>query len=193
MKKKVNIAIFASGRGSNARTIVEYFKGHPYIRVVLILSNRRKAGVFDIATENNIPKKYFSKEEWQSPKNIIETLHANNVNVVVLAGFLLLIHREIINNFQQRILNIHPSLLPKHGGKGMYGSRVHEAVKACRDTESGMTIHLVNEKFDEGRVLFQEKVPILPSDSAEAIASKVLKLEHRFYAPVIESYIESQF
>lgn len=179
----------ASGTGSNARKIVEYFSKHEHINVSLLASNKKQAGVLGICEEYEIDKFVFNKSYFYGSEDFVNVLKSQNIDFVILAGFLWMIPKYLIEAYKDRILNIHPSLLPKHGGKGMYGHYVHEAVKAAGETETGITIHLVNEEYDRGRAIFQRKVQLEVSDDPETIASKVLELEHEFFPRVIEDYI----
>jgi phosphoribosylglycinamide formyltransferase-1 len=188
-KEKQHIAIFASGGGSNARKIIEYFKNSETIAVRLVVSNKKDAGVLDIAHSSDIETLVVNRADFACEDQLLPELRARNIDYIVLAGFLLLVPAYLVSAFPQRIFNIHPALLPKHGGKGMYGHFVHEAVKAAGDTESGMTIHWVDEHYDEGTILFQARCPLAPEDTPEEIARKVLELEHRYYAEVIEKTI----
>jgi phosphoribosylglycinamide formyltransferase 1 len=184
-----NIAIFASGSGSNAKKIMEYFEEHPSIRVALVVSDRSKAGVLEHAKAHHIPTLIINKKSFYESEEILEIFNTYSVNFLVLAGFLLLIPSYLVRKYPHHILNIHPALLPKYGGKGMYGIHVHRAVRAANETTSGMTIHRVNEHYDEGDILFQASCMVAPEDSPEDIAAKVLQLEHRHYAEVIEQAI----
>lgn len=186
-----NIAIFASGGGSNARKIIEYFKDSPVARVVLVVSNKRDAGVLAIATEHGIPTEVISRQVFYESESILEVLDRHKVGFVALAGFLWLVPVYLVRAFPGKIVNIHPALLPKYGGKGMYGMHVHEAVHAAGETQSGMTIHLVNEHYDEGDIVFQASCALDPGDSAEEIARKVLRLEHRYFPETIEKIIQN--
>lgn len=186
---KTNIAIFASGGGSNARKIMEHFRNHPSVSVALVVCNRREAGVLDIAAEYNIPSLIISKSNFYETDDILETLINHKISYIVLAGFLLLVPKYIISRFPKKIINIHPALLPKYGGKGMYGHHVHEAVKVAGDTISGITIHFCNEKYDEGDYIFQAQCPLSPDDTPQDIARKVLALEHKHFAQVIEKVV----
>lgn len=188
-KEKQHIAIFASGGGSNARKIIEYFKNSETIAVRLVVSNKKDAGVLDIAHAFDIETLVVNRADFAREDQLLPELRARNIDYIVLAGFLLLVPAYLVSAFPQRIFNIHPALLPKHGGKGMYGHFVHEAVKAAGDTESGMTIHWVDEHYDEGTIFFQARCPLAPEDTPEEIARKVLELEHRYYAEVIEKTI----
>lgn len=191
MPSEINskLAILASGGGSNADKICTYFKGHPTIKAGLIISNRKAAGVFQVAERHNIETLYLPKEKWSNPVEIIEILHSRQITHLVLAGFLLHVPDLLIKAFSGRIINIHPSLLPRHGGKGMYGHHVHEAVKNAGELTTGMTIHEVNEHYDEGKIIFQKEIDIAQADTPEQIASKVLVLEHTYYSPTIERWI----
>lgn len=188
-KEKQHIAIFASGGGSNARKIIEHFRNSETIAVRLVVSNKKDAGVLDIAHASGIETFVVNRADFAREDQLLPELRARNIDYIVLAGFLLLVPAYLVSAFPQRIFNIHPALLPKYGGKGMYGHFVHEAVKAAGETESGMTIHLVNEQYDKGDILFQARCTLLPEDTPEEIARKVLVLEHRYYAEVIEKTI----
>ena len=187
------IAVFASGGGSNAQKILQYFRGHKTIEVGLVLSNKVNAGVFELAKNFQVHSILLSKSQIINPTEILELLDENNIDVIVLAGYLKKIPLELIQTYPDRILNIHPSLLPKYGGKGMYGITVHKAVKLNKDLISGPTIHLVSEEYDKGRILFQKKIPITISHTTEQIAAEVLKVEHEEYANVIEGYINQYY
>ena len=187
--KEFRLAIFASGGGSNAEKIIEYFKDHPRIEVILVLSNNAKAGVLQRAARHSLQSIVVSKDEFNDETGLLATLQKAKVTHVVLAGFLWLIPRFLTTAYPDRIINIHPALLPKYGGKGMYGLRVHQAVKQAGENESGITIHLVNEVYDEGRILFQKSCRITDDMTAEQIASCVLTLEHQYYPRVIERWV----
>jgi phosphoribosylglycinamide formyltransferase 1 len=189
MTPKQRIAIFASGNGSNAEEIVRYFQVHPSIEVALVLSNNAKAFVLERAAKWNIPYKVFDKNQFRESDEVIGWLKEHSITHVVLAGFLWLVPINLIKAFPGRIINIHPALLPKFGGKGMYGSKVHEAVKASGEKETGITIHSVNENYDEGEVLFQTSCIVEPTDTALDIAAKVNQLEYKYYPVVIEKWI----
>jgi phosphoribosylglycinamide formyltransferase 1 len=184
-----HIAIFASGRGTNAQSIIEHFKNHPSIKVALVVTNNPKAGVIKIAHSHKIISAIVSKEFMSSEEKMLRLLQAQQIEMIVLAGFLQLIPSFLLTHFPKKIINIHPALLPKHGGKGMYGLKVHEAVLAGRDSETGITIHYVNEHYDEGEVVIQQKVSISPMDTADTLAQKVLALEHEWYPKTIESLL----
>jgi len=184
-----HIAIFASGTGSNATKIVEYFADNENIQVSLIVSNKANAAVLDMAVDNDIPSHLISRTEFYETRNILKIFNTYHIDFVVLAGFLWLIPPYLVESFPNRIVNIHPALLPAYGGKGMYGMNVHRAVKTAGESESGMTIHFVNAKYDEGSIIFQAKVKLLPSDRAEDIQKKVLELEHKHYAELVDKIV----
>ena len=184
-----HIAIFASGTGSNATKIVEYFADNKNIQVSLIVSNKATAGVLDMAAANDIPTHLLSRAEFYQTEDILKVFNAYSVDFVVLAGFLWLVPSYLVESFPNRIVNIHPALLPAYGGKGMYGMNVHRAVKAAGEHESGMTIHFVNVKYDEGDIIFQAKTKLLATDTPEDIQKKVLRLEHKHYAELIDEIV----
>ncbi|WP_420384885.1 phosphoribosylglycinamide formyltransferase [Roseivirga sp.] len=188
MNKK-RLSIFASGSGSNAEKFFEHFKSHPEIEIVSIFTNNKSAGVIQRAERFGIPHHIYNRTYWETGEVIIDILKHEQVDFIVLAGFMLLIPGQLVSAFPNRIFNIHPALLPKYGGQGMYGMNVHKAVKAAGETESGLTIHFVNEAYDEGQILFQEKCQLDSTDSAEDIAAKVLKLEHKNYPKVVEQEV----
>lgn len=187
-----NIAIFASGGGSNALKIIQHFNGSAVGRVALLVSNRPNAGVLRIAEEYGISTQIIDRQCFYETEDILEVLEKHKIGFVALAGFLWLVPGYLVRAFPRRMLNIHPALLPKFGGKGMYGHHVHEAVKATGETETGMTIHFVNEHYDDGDLVFQAKCSVSPEDSAEDIARNVLALEHRFFPEIIEKVILEQ-
>ena len=192
MSKSVkNIAILASGAGSNAQKILEYFSDRMDIAVPLIISNKKEAGVLNIAKLASIDTFVVTRDTFYSTTDLLIELDKRNIDFIVLAGFLWLIPPYLIQHYPDRIINIHPALLPKYGGKGMYGHFVHEAVHLAKDTHSGITIHFVNEKYDEGSIVFQERCEILPSDQPEDIAKKVQVLEHSYYPTVIDQLVSS--
>jgi phosphoribosylglycinamide formyltransferase 1 len=186
---KFRIAIFASGSGSNAEEIIKYFKQHGHVGVVLVLTNNPQAFVLDRAKRLNVSSKVFSREMFRQPGEVLQWLKESQVTHIVLAGFLWLIPEYLIKAYPDRIVNIHPALLPKYGGKGMYGAKVHESVKAAGEKETGITIHLVNEKYDEGKILFQGRCKVEESYSPEKIAECVHKLEYEHYPKVIDQWI----
>ena len=197
------IAIFASGSGTNAERIILHFQNHAFIRVALVLSNRADAFVLERAKKFNVPFRIFNRQQFpahpahlpdgqaggRETYDVLNWLKQENISHIVLAGFMWLMPEKIIQNFPDRIINIHPALLPKFGGKGMYGHLVHEAVKASGDKETGITIHLVNEKYDEGKILFQARCEVNFNDSTEQIAEKVHALEYRHFPEQIENWI----
>ncbi len=191
MNQKFRVAIFASGSGSNAEKIAIYFQEHPLIRVVLILSNNPHALVLERAKKLKVPFTVFNREEFTSSK-VLGWLKEYEVTHVVLAGFLWLVPASLLKAYPEKIINIHPALLPKFGGKGMYGMKIHELVRQSNETETGITIHLVNDKFDEGVILYQGKCEVLASDTPEQIAHKVHQLEYAWYPKIIERWILSE-
>lgn len=180
-----NIAIFASGTGSNARNIIGYFKNSTDVRVALIVSNKKDAGVLDIAREHDIPVQVIDRRMFYETEEILTILRRHKIDFIVLAGFLWLIPEYLVKAFDRKMVNIHPALLPKYGGKGMYGMRVHEAVKAAGETETGITIHYVNEHYDKGDFVFQTRCAVAAEDTPADIARKVQQLEHRYFPEVI--------
>jgi phosphoribosylglycinamide formyltransferase-1 len=186
------IAIFASGSGTNAQRIIECFKGHPVISVDLVLSNNPEAFVLTRAKLADIPTMVFSRQEFYESERILILLKEKNITLIVLAGFLWLIPDYLLREYAGRIVNIHPALLPKYGGKGMYGMRVHESVIQSGDRESGITIHMVNDKYDEGQIIFQARCPVDPGDTSESLAEKIHLLEYEHYPQVIESLLNKR-
>ena len=186
---KTNIAIFASGNGTNAEEIIKYFKDHNTIRVALILSNNPGAYVLTRAKNHQIPHYVFSREQLYKTRAVAEILKLNGIDFIVLAGFMWLVPEYLVKSYPNKMVNIHPALLPKYGGKGMYGDRVHEAVVANKEKESGITIHWVNEKYDEGNIIFQARCKVAPGDTPRDVAAKVHKLEYEYYPKVIEKLI----
>lgn len=189
MSRKSRIVIFASGGGTNAEKIIKYFRSHPSIEVVLVLSNNPGAFVLTRAETFGIETNVFDRQQFTESQIVLGWLRDKEVTHVVLAGFLWLIPGYLIDAFPDRIINIHPALLPAYGGKGMYGMKVHEAVRNANEKETGITIHLVNKKYDDGRVLFQAKCPVGAGDTPEQIAEKVHCLEYESYPRVIEKWI----
>jgi phosphoribosylglycinamide formyltransferase-1 len=184
-----NIALFASGAGSNAQKIIEYFKGHNQIKVVLIVCNKPDAGVISIAKGAEIPVLPVEKEKFFRGNSYTDELKERGIGFIVLAGFLWKIPDALIKAFPGKIINIHPALLPNYGGKGMYGSKVHEAVIANKEKESGITIHYVDEQYDHGDIIFQARVPVETSDSPQTLAQKIHRLEHAFYPKIVEETV----
>ena len=182
------IALFASGSGTNVENIANYFIDNTEIEIALVLSNKRNAFVLQRAKNMNIPSIIFNREQFKDTNDIVNVLKDNNIDLVVLAGFLWLIPTNLIKAFPNKIINIHPALLPKYGGKGMYGDIVHESVVANNEKESGITIHFVNEKYDEGNIIFQAKCEVLSSDTADDVANKVHALEYKHFPKVIGKF-----
>jgi phosphoribosylglycinamide formyltransferase-1 len=189
MKEMKNIAVFASGSGSNAENVIRRFHDSARIRVAVILSNKPDAGVHERAERLGVPSFVFTNVEFNEGNLILQKLSEYETHFIVLAGFLLRIPADIIRAYPERIINIHPSLLPAYGGKGMYGDYVHRAVVAAGETRTGITIHYVNEHYDEGAIVFQADCPVLPSDTADDVAAKVHELEYRHYPRVIEELL----
>ena len=187
MKK---IAIFASGSGSNAENIANYFKENKDVEVALIVANNPEAYVIERARKLNIPCEVVTKAEFVTADGIVDMMHSYGIDFIVLAGFLLLVPKKLIEAYPARIVNIHPALLPKHGGKGMYGDRVHKAVVECGDTESGITIHLIDAEYDKGTTFFQAKCPVLPTDTPDDVAAKVHALEYEHFPHVIAEILQ---
>ena len=184
------LIVFASGRGSNARAIIDYFKKNGGAEVALIVTNKADAGVIDIARAEDIP--YIVAKGQQLKEHLfIEELFSYNPSLIVLAGFLLKIPEGIIETFRNRIVNIHPALLPKWGGKGMWGHHVHGAVLEAGELQSGITIHLVDEEYDRGATLLQATCPVLPGDDADTLAGRIHRLEHFYYPRAIRFLLES--
>ncbi len=186
MKK---IAIFASGSGSNAENIYEYFKTNKEVKITYILTNRKDAKVIERAQRLDIPFKYFTKEEFNSVE-FVDFLK-EQADLIVLAGFLLKIPESLTKAFENKMVNIHPALLPKYGGKGMYGDHVHKAVVANNETETGITIHYVNENYDEGAIIFQASTGVVPEDTYDTVADKVHQLEYKHFPEVIEQVLDN--
>ena len=188
---QVRLAVFASGKGTNAARIFEYFSYHKYIQVVLVVCNRKEAGVLEVAKKAAIPS-VLCDSRVECPQKILQVLTAYKVDFIVLAGFLRLIPIEIIQKFEEKILNIHPALLPKYGGKGMYGKYAHAQVLQDQAVCTGITIHLVNEKYDQGKILFQASVPLSEHNrrTVQWLAERVSVLEQQHYPRVILETIE---
>jgi len=185
------IAIFASGAGSNAAEIIDHFRSHDTIRVVLVVSNKPEAGVLDIAGKEHISSLIIEKEPFFRGSAYLEELKEKGVDFIVLAGFLWKVPSALVKAYPGRIINIHPALLPKYGGKGMYGRFVHEAVVEAKETETGITIHYVDELYDHGQVIFQTSIALTPEDTPETVAQKVHRLEHQHFPKIIEAVVAS--
>ena len=183
------IAIFASGSGSNAEKICTYFSGRTDVEVSLILTNNPQAGVIQRARKLHIPVVVFDRKTFYETERILNLLQNEGVDFIVLAGFMMLIPEFLVKGYPDRMVNIHPALLPKHGGKGMYGHFVHEAVVEAKDKQSGITIHFVNEHYDEGNIIFQETCDVLETDSPDDVAAKVQVLEHQHYPRVVDEVV----
>ena len=181
-----NIAIFGSGSGTNAENIINYFANGKTVRATVVLSNKQEAGIHERARKLGVPSFSFSYSEFKEGIPVLKKLADYAVDFIVLAGFLPLVSPVVVDAFRDRIINIHPALLPKFGGKGMYGAHVHEAVVAAGETKTGITIHYVNERYDEGTVIFQAACPVLPDDTANDVAAKVHELEYKYFPQVIE-------
>jgi phosphoribosylglycinamide formyltransferase-1 len=185
----IKIAILASGSGSNAQRITEYFRERNTCTVDLILSNNKDAYVLERARNLGVTTATFNRQEFYESSFVIDMLNEHSIEYIILAGFLWMVPEKLLLRYPGRILNIHPALLPKYGGKGMYGESVHEAIISNRDKESGITIHLVNDRYDEGRILFQAKCSIEETDTPLSLANKIHILEYRYFPLVIENYI----
>ncbi|MDO9679993.1 MAG: phosphoribosylglycinamide formyltransferase [Bacteroidales bacterium] len=188
----VNIAIFASGSGTNAENIIRYFTRNPSVQVKLVLTNREDAYVLKRAEKLGVPGIIFSANELKEGTKVDDILADNKIDYLILAGFLLKVPERIVSRYRGRIINIHPALLPKYGGKGMYGNKVHQAVVDSLEKESGITIHLVDEVYDNGETLFQAKCTLDPDESAETLAAKIHKLEKEHFSRIIDEYIKSR-
>ena len=188
MKK---IAVFASGNGTNAENICNYFINNRSVSVVLLATNKKTAFVVERIKKFNVPVFYFTKEELNNTSVVQKKLLECSVDLIVLSGFLLKIPKNIISLFPYKIINIHPSLLPKFGGRGMYGKNVCKSVIDAKEVQSGITIHYVNNNYDEGNVIFQEKFPLVKNESIESLLEKIRVLEMRFFPVIIEKVIDS--
>lgn len=187
MKKKV--AILASGSGSNAENIVNYFSKSNDVEISLFISDKKDAFVHERAKRLGIPSYHFTGKQFRESNDVAEFLQSEGVDFIVLAGFLLKIPENLLQHYPNRIINIHPALLPKFGGKGMYGDHVHQAVVSEGEKQSGITIHYVNENYDEGRIIFQATCDVLPTDTPDDVAEKVHALEYKYFPEVIESVL----
>ncbi|MCB0428489.1 MAG: phosphoribosylglycinamide formyltransferase [Flavobacteriales bacterium] len=186
----IQLAIFASGSGTNAERIMQHFQSHDAIRVALVLSNNSDAYVLQRAAKFNVPSVVFNRTALNHG-DVLQTLKEHKIDFLVLAGFMWLVPADLVRAYEGRIVNIHPALLPKYGGKGMYGDHVHEAVVAAGEKQTGITIHRVNERYDEGAILFQASVEVLPEDTPAEVARKVHELEYRYYPEWIEKAVVS--
>lgn len=183
------LAIFASGAGSNAQKIIDHFRSHATIKISLIVCNKPGAGVLQIAAKENIPSVIIEKEQFFRGNSYIDELKSFHIDFIILAGFLWKIPSALIKAYPVKIVNIHPALLPAYGGKGMYGAKVHEAVVAAGDKESGITIHYVDEIYDHGKIIFQASCEVLPTDTPDTLAQKIHFLEHQHFPVVIEQLL----
>jgi phosphoribosylglycinamide formyltransferase 1 len=184
-----NIAIFASGSGTNAENIIKYFSNKNEAKVALVLSNKREAFVLKRAAKHNIPAFFFDRKDFYESEKVLGYLQLYDIDFIVLAGFLWLVPLKILSSYDKRIVNIHPALLPKFGGKGMYGDAVHQAVIAKAEKVSGITIHYVNQVYDSGDIIFQDKFSLSESETAESLAAKVHALEYMHFPSIIEKLI----
>lgn len=189
MKKR--IVIFASGSGTNTENIIKYFQLNQFAKVVLVLSNKKGAKVLERADRLNVEAVSFTKDELFSEEGVLQILKANQPDLIVLAGFLLKFPEIIIKEFPNKVINIHPALLPKYGGRGMYGNFVHETVLKNREDETGITIHYINENYDEGTIISQKKVKLLENETSETIAEKVHRLEYEWFPKIIEEILQN--
>jgi phosphoribosylglycinamide formyltransferase 1 len=189
MKKR--IVIFASGSGTNTQNVIQYFQSSSTAEVVLVLSNKENARVIERARNLGVRAENFNKTELQDSEGVLKTLQNAKPDLIVLAGFLLKFPDHILQAFPDQVINIHPALLPKYGGKGMYGYHVHQAVYDHQEKETGITIHFVNEQYDEGGIIFQEKVGLDPNDTVATIAKKVHELEYKWLPEIIEQLLSS--
>ena len=186
---KHKIAILVSGTGTNAINIIEYFEKNSVADVVLVISNKTDALAVEKAQNKGVKTVVFNNESFKKNGMVLDYLMSQSIDFIVLAGFLMKIPNDIIHAYPNKIVNLHPSLLPKYGGKGMYGKHVHRAVIEAQESESGISIHFVNEEYDEGAIIFQAKVSVEKGDSVEVLAQKIQQLEHRFFPKVIEQVI----
>ncbi len=188
---KISLAILASGSGSNAENLIQHFSGHPEIEIALVMSNNPKAYVLQRAEKAGIPYMVITPGGWENIDAVAGIFRSYGIHGVVLAGYLLLIPGWFVSMFPKKILNIHPALLPDFGGKGMHGMHVHRAVIASGAEKSGISIHLVNEKYDEGEIIFQAELFIEPDETAESLAKRIQGLEHTYYPKIVERYFLS--
>lgn len=187
--KPTKLALFASGNGTNVQRICEYFRGNERIRPAVLFCDRPRAFVLERARQLGLPTVPIDKAKLSDPEFMLKALHAHEATHIVLAGFLAKIPGFLVQAYSGHIYNVHPALLPKFGGKGMYGMHVHEAVLAAREKESGITIHLVDEHYDQGKILFQASCPVAPDDTASDLAEKIHRLEQEHFPLVLERFI----
>lgn len=189
MKK---IAIFGSGKGSNAENLIQYFKENTSVKISLIVSNISNAGILSIAKHHQIPSVVLTRKQIANDVNaLLELMKVHEIDFIILAGYLLLIPAELIDQYENKMINIHPALLPNYGGKGMYGMNVHHAIINNKETQSGISIHLVNREYDKGKILFQAVCPVLPNYDAALLANKIHDLEYKYFPKVVEDWIGS--
>ncbi len=188
---KIRLAMMASGSGTNVANFIEYFKLHDFIEIALVVSSDPDAQVLKRAAKTKIPHVVVRREQWADQDLVLGLFRQSHIDFVVLAGFLLLVPDYLLKEFPERIVNIHPALLPKFGGKGMYGMRVHEEVIRQGEYQTGITIHYVNERYDEGEIIFQAGFDIEPDDTPETIAEKVHQLEYKHYPRVVEELVQN--
>lgn len=191
--KMKNLAIFASGEGTNAENIIRYFENSGTAKVTLLVYNRKEAGVRLRAERLGVRTEYIPKSMFGDSEKVLATLREANTDIIVLAGFLLFVPEYLLETYHNRIINIHPSLLPLHGGKGMHGIHVHEDVLACGDKETGITVHVADAQLDHGCVLFQAKCPVERGDTPEDVAARVHKLEYAYFPEVIERFCQGRY
>lgn len=184
------IVIFASGTGTNAENIIRYFQKTPDTRVAAVFSNRRSAPVLKKAHKLKVKALHFDRDALYNSNEVLHVLEDINPDLIVLAGFLWIFPQNIINSFSGKLINIHPALLPNYGGKGMYGNKVHEAVITNKDEESGISIHHVNEIYDEGEIIFQAKTPVSANETPESLAEKIHQLEYEHFPKIIEQLLQ---
>lgn len=185
-----NIAIFASGSGTNAENLIKFFRTSPFGRVRIVLSNRAGAGVLERAQSLDVESFVFTREQFYQSDEVLQVLVERGIDFIVLAGFLWLVPANLLKPYENKIVNIHPALLPKYGGKGMYGSHVHRAVLEAGDPESGISIHYVNPRYDDGDIIFQATCKVDPGDTAESLAGKVHELEYAHFPGVVEKLLK---
>lgn len=192
LNKRKKIAVFASGSGTNAQNLIEYFKSSSFGKVELVFTNNSKAKVIERAKKLDVEVFVFNKNELNNTSIVLNKLKSSQIDLIVLAGFLLKFPESILSKYNNKVINIHPALLPKYGGKGMYGMNVHKAVVENQEKETGITIHFVNENYDEGKIIFQAKTEVLSLDTAETVASKIHELEQKHFPKVVEELLESE-
>ena len=188
----IKLALFASGNGTNVQQIAEYFADNDKVKVELIIANKKDAYVRQRAKNLGIDELYYGRDSFYNTNIVLEELEKRGIDFIILAGFLWLIPKNLLTSYNNKIINIHPALLPQYGGKGMYGHNVHKAVIANKEKESGITIHYVNEHYDQGQIIFQAKCDISPNDTADDLAAKIHELEKEHFPKVIESIVISQ-